>query len=151
MFLSFDLCTSSFFALLQTSLPKEPLETIDASMAFDFSVSVCISNLFRVAGLLECLRGWRYSISLCEGFWFTSFRFYPWWVVKSPGEISFSFYRVVSFPPFLFLLYGPQVDPFFYSLIFLFARRMERGHEGVSTSQAGRRRGTPKNRLLQEV
>ena len=43
---------------------------------------------------------------------------------------------------FFFLLYGPQVDPFFFSL-FLFASRMARGHEEVSTSQAGYRRGTP--------
>ena len=43
---------------------------------------------------------------------------------------------------FLFLLYGPQVDPFFFS-IFLFVCRMARGHEGVSTSQARRMRGIP--------
>ena len=78
-------------ALLQTSLPKEPLETLDASTTFDFSISVCNSNLFRVVGFLECLRDLRCSISFRKGFWFTSFRFYPWWVMKSPGEISFSF------------------------------------------------------------
>ena len=51
--------------------------------------------------------------------------------------------RVLSSPTFLFLLYGPQVNPFFYSP-FLSSCRMARGHEGVSTSQAGRRKGTPR-------
>ena len=51
--------------------------------------------------------------------------------------------RVLSLLPFLFLLYGPQVGPFFYS-IFLSACRMARGHEEVSTSQARRRRGPPR-------
>ena len=39
------------------------------------------------------------------------------------------------------LLNGPQADPFYF--IFLFASRMTRGHEKASTSQAGRKRGTP--------
>ena len=43
---------------------------------------------------------------------------------------------------FFFNFYGPQVDPFF-SLLFLFAWRMVRGHEEVSTSYVERRRGTP--------
>ena len=43
------------------------------------------------------------------GFWFTFFRFCPWWIVKYPGEISFFLSRVFFF--FLFSLYGPQVDP----------------------------------------
>ena len=49
---------------------------------------------------------------------------------------------------FIFLLYGPQVDipppppPFFYSPFFLSTCRMAKGHEEVSTSQAGLRRGT---------
>ena len=71
------------------------------------------------------------------GFWFTFFRFFPWWVVKSLGEISFSFQGF-----FFFNFYGPQVD-FFFSLLFLFAWRMARGNEEVSTSYVGRRRGTP--------
>ena len=44
---------------------------------------------------------------------------------------------------FFLLLYGPQVDPLFFSL-FLFAYRMARSHEEVSTNQARRRRGTPR-------
>ena len=63
--------------LLQIYLPKESSETLDASTTVDFSVSVYNSNLSYIAGLLECLRGWRCSISFCEGFWFTFFRFYP--------------------------------------------------------------------------
>ena len=58
-------------------------------------------------------------------------RFCPWWVVKSPREISFPFRG--------FLFYGPQVDLFFF---FFFACRMEIGHEEVSTSQVKRKRGT---------
>ena len=62
---------------------------------------------------------------------------------KIPREDLFFLSRVLSFPLFLFFLYGPQVDPFFYSLFFLSACRMIRGHEEVLTSQARRRRGTP--------
>ena len=46
-------------ALLQTSLSKEPSETLDASTTFDFLVSVFNSNLFRITGSLECLCCWR--------------------------------------------------------------------------------------------
>ena len=70
------------------------------------------------------------------GFWVTFLRFCPWWVIESSGEISFSF-RGFFF--FIFLLYGPQVDPS-SSLFLLFACRMAKDHEKVSTSQAGRRR-----------
>ena len=42
----------------------------------------------------------------------------------------------------LFLLYGPQVVPFFYSF-FLSSCTMVRGHEEVLTRQAGRRKCTP--------
>ena len=111
-------------------------------MAFDFSVSVFNSNLFRVASLLRCRCCWRSSTSFCDsfwGFWFVFLRFCPWWVVESSGEISFSFRGLF----FLFLLYGPQVDHFFFSL-FLFACRMTRGHEEVSTSPARCIRGTPR-------
>ena len=59
----------------------------------------------------------------------------------SRGDLFF-LSRVLSFPHFLFLIYGPQVDPFFYSF-FLSACRMARGYEEVLTSQVGRRRGTP--------
>ena len=52
------------------------------------------------------------------------------------------FFLSRSFFFFFFLLYGPQVDPFFFS-IFLFVCRMERGHKGVSTSQARHKRGIP--------
>ena len=46
---------------------------------------------------------------------------------------------------FFFLLYGPQVEPFFLLLLFLFITcRMGRGYEEVSTNQVGRRRGTPR-------
>ena len=45
---------------------------------FYFLVSICNSNLFCVAGLLECLCGWVCSTSFREGFWFTVFRFYLW-------------------------------------------------------------------------
>ena len=57
---------------------------------------------------------------------------------KISRDISFSF-------PFFFLLllYGPQVDPFFFSPFFLSACRIARGHEEISTHQAGRRRGSP--------
>ena len=65
----FDSYISPSFALLQTSLSKEPLETLDASTTFDFSVSVCNLNLFRVVGSLECLCCWRRPISFYEGFW----------------------------------------------------------------------------------
>ena len=43
----------------------------------------------------------------------------------------------------LLLLYGPQVDPLFFSL-FLFSCRMARGHEEVLTSQDGCMRGIPR-------
>ena len=71
-------CTSSFSALLQTSLLKEPSKTLDTSTTFYFPVSVCNSNLFRVSSLLDYLNGWRCSITFRKGFWFTFFRFYPW-------------------------------------------------------------------------
>ena len=64
------------------------------------------------------------------GFWSTFFRIYPWWVVKSPGDIYFSFRG-------FFLLYGPQVDSFFFIFFLflnIFACRMARGHEEVLTS-----------------
>ena len=115
---SFDSCTSSSSALLQISLPKEQLKTLEASTTFDFSVSVCKSNLFRVVGLLECLHGWRCYISFREGLWFTFFRFYPCWAVKSLGEISFFFREF--FPFFLFyfcfmdLKLTPSSTPLFY-------------------------------------
>ena len=87
---SFDSYISSSSALLQTSLPKEPLETLNASTTFDFMVSVYNSNLFRVPSLLECFHSWRCSISFREGFWFTLFSFYPWWVIKiSRGDFFF--------------------------------------------------------------
>ena len=121
-FLSFDSCTLSSFALLQVFLPNEPLEIFYASTTFDFSMSVCNSNLFRVTSFLERFCDWRCSISFWEGFWFTFFRFYPWYVVKSPGR--FFFFSFLGFFPFffifLFFLYGPQVDPFFYSFYFIF-------------------------------
>ena len=53
--------------------------------------------------------------------------------------------RVLSFLPFLFFLYGPQVDPS-STHFFLSACRMARGHEEVSTNQAGHRRGTPQEK-----
>ena len=62
---------------------------------------------------------------------------------KIPRGDFFFISRVISFLPFLFLLYRPQVDPFFYS-IFLSAYRMTRGHKEVSTSQVRRRRDTPR-------
>ena len=109
--------------LLQTSFPKEPSETIDASTTFDFLVSVYNSNLFYVLGLLGCLRGWRCSISFHIGFLFTFFRFYPWWVVNLQGKFLFpfegSFLSFIFYFFILFLLYGPQVDPFFYSNFFI--------------------------------
>ena len=45
-------CISPFSMLLQTSLSKDPSET---STIFYFPVSVCNSNIFRVAGSLKCL------------------------------------------------------------------------------------------------
>ena len=39
-------------------------------------------------------------------------------------------------------LHGPQADPLLS--FFLYAYRMARGYEEVSSSQAGRRRGTPR-------
>ena len=87
---SFDYCISSSSALLQTSLPKEPSETLNASTTFDFLVSVFNSNLFRIASLLECFHVWRCSISFRKGFWFTLFSFYPRWVTKiSRGDFFF--------------------------------------------------------------
>ena len=64
-------------------------------------------------------------------------------VRKIPMGDFFFLSRVISFLPFLFLLYGPQVDPFLYS-IFLSAYRMTRGHKEVSTSQVRRMRDTPR-------
>ena len=61
--------------LLQTSLSKEPSETLDALMTFDFLVSVCNLNLFHVAGLLKCLCCWRRPTSFCKGFWVFGLRF----------------------------------------------------------------------------
>ena len=127
----FYACTSSSFAFLQISLPKESSETLDASTT-DFPMSVCNSNLFHVAGLLGCHCGWRCLTNFCEGFRFTFFRFYPWWVVKPPRDFFF-LSRVLSYPLFLFLLSGPQVDPFF-SPFFISTCRIARGHEEVSTS-----------------
>ena len=51
--------------------------------------------------------------------------------------------RVLSFLHFLFLLYGPKLTPS-STHFFLSSRRMTRGNEEVSTSQARRRRGTPR-------
>ena len=102
-------------------------------MNFDFPVSVYNSNLFRIASLLECLRGWRCSISFQEGFWFTFFRFYSWWIVKSPWEISF-----------LFFLHELKLTPSSILFFFLYVCRMASGQEEVLTSQTGRRRGTPR-------
>ena len=64
----FDSCISPSSTLLQTSFSKEPLKTFDASTTFDFPVSVCNSNLFRIVGLLECLCCWRRPTSFCKGF-----------------------------------------------------------------------------------
>ena len=111
-------------------------------MNFDFLVSVCNSNLFRVASLLECLRGCRCSISFHEGFSFTFFRLYPWWIVKSLGEISFSFRGFFPFFLFIFALWTSSWPLFL--LFFLSTCRMTRGHEEVSTNQVGRRRGIPR-------
>ena len=61
-----------------------------------------------------------------------------------PKGDSFSLSRDFSVLSFLFLLYGPQVDLFFYFPFFLLACRMERGNEEVSTSQVRSRRGTPR-------
>ena len=55
--------------LLQNSLLKEPSETLDSSTTFDFSVSVCNSNLFHVAGLLECPVVEGVLHVSCYGFW----------------------------------------------------------------------------------
>ena len=113
-FFFFNSCNLSSSALLQLPLSKEPSETLDTSKTFDFPVSFCNSNLFRIAGLLGCLRGWRCPTSFREGFWFTFFRFYPWWVVKSLGDFFF-LSRVLSF---LFIFYFCFLDlkltPFFF-------------------------------------
>ena len=104
----FDSYISPFSALLQTSLSKEPSETLNASTTFDFPVSVCNSNLFRVAGSLECLCCWRCPTSFYEGFWVFGLRsldFFPRWVVKSPGEISFSFRGLWRFFFFFFFFF----------------------------------------------
>ena len=61
----------------------------------------------------------------------------------SKGDFFF-LSRVFFF--FLFLLYGPQVDSFLFLFLFLFACRITRGHEEVLTSQAGCRRGTPREK-----
>ena len=134
----FDSYIPSSSTLLQNSLSKEPSETLDASTTFNFPVSVCNSNLFPITCLLECLCCWRHPTGFLRrflGFCFAFLKFCPWWVVIFSGEISFSFHGV--------FFNGPQVDPLFFSL-FLFAYRMARGHEEVSTSQAGHRRGTPR-------
>ena len=59
-------CISPSSALLQTFLSKEPSETLDASMTFNFSVSVCNSIIFRS---LECLCCRRRPTSFYEDFW----------------------------------------------------------------------------------
>ena len=65
----FDFYISPSFALLQTSLSKEPSETLDTLMTFDFLVSVFNSNLFLVVGSLKCLCCWRLPTGFWEGFW----------------------------------------------------------------------------------
>ena len=67
------------------------------------------------------------------------FRACPRWVVKSPRGFLFLFKG--SFLPIFLVLYFKLTTASFFS--FLFACRMTRGHEEVSTSQAGRRRGSP--------
>ena len=116
---------------------------------------LCLQNTLNMSKTTRVHFGvlhWRCSISFRRGFWFTFFRFYPWWVLKSSGEILSPFKGSFLSPPppppppphpFFFLLYGPQVDPFFYSPFFLSACRIARGHEEVSTNQAGHRTGTP--------
>ena len=123
--------------LPRTFLSKEPLETVNSSMTFDFSVSVRISNLLFIVGLFECFCGWGHPIRFCEGFQFAFPRFFHWWDVKS-SRGDFFYLSRVSFPS---SLNGSQADPFF--LFYLFSYRMERGYEKVSNSQTGHRRGTP--------
>ena len=137
--------------LLQTFLLKEPSKTFDASTTFDFPVSVCNSNLFHVAGLLECLRGWRCSISFRGSFWFTFFRFHPWWVIKSPRKISFSFRGFFPFLLFLFLFYGPQVDIFFYSPSFYLPVEWQEVTKRFRPVRLGVEGVPPGKRLLQAV
>ena len=64
----FDSYISPSSAPLRTSLSKEASEILDASMTFDFPMSFCNSNIFCVAGLLECLCYWRRPTSFSEGF-----------------------------------------------------------------------------------
>ena len=131
--------------LLQTFLSKQPSDTLDSSMTFDFSVSVGISNFLFIIGLFECFCGWGRPIRFCEGFRFVFPRFCHWWDVKLQGGISFIFrgfrfhlclmdFKLTSFIYLLLLL-------LFY--FFLFAYRMARGYEEVSNSQARCQRGTP--------
>ena len=112
-------------------------------------MSVRNPNLFSVSILFGCLHGWRCSISFREGFFFFfglhSLGFVSRALSSPYGRFLFSLSRFI----FLFLLYGPQVDPFSYPtlIFFLSACKMVRGYEKVSTSQARHMRGTPRETL----
>ena len=127
-----------FFMLLRTFLSKEPSETLNSSKTFDFLVSVRISSLRFIIGLFECFCGWGRPIRFCKGFPFSFPRFCHWWDVKTSKGDFFYLLRV-SFPS---SLNEPQSDPLFFFYFILFACRMERGCEDVSSSHDGRRRTT---------
>ena len=82
--------------------------------------------------MFECFCCWRHPIRFREGFWFAFPRFCHWWDVKTSKGDFFYISRVS--------LNGSQADPLFIYL--LFACRMTRGYEDVSSKQARRRKGT---------
>ena len=74
-------------------------------------------------------------LRVCPSFIVGVLRFGYHLLVKLPKGDFYHLFRVLT-PS---LLEGPQADPFF----FFFACSMTRGQEETSTSQAGRKRGTP--------
>ena len=47
-----------FLCFCELSFQRSHRETLNSSMTFDFSVGVCISNLFFIIGLFKCFCGW---------------------------------------------------------------------------------------------
>ena len=102
-------------------------------------MSVRISNLLFIVGLFECFYCWGRPIRLCEGFRFAFPKFCNWWDVKLLGGISFIFLGFCSY----FCLMDLKLTLLLSFFLFcLFAYRMARGYEEVSSSKVGRRRGT---------
>ena len=107
---------------------KEPSETLDSSITFDFPMSVRISNLYFIFSLFTRFCGWGRPIRFYEGFRFAFSRFCHLWDVKTSKGDFFYLSRVL-FPS---SLNGSQADPllfffFFFFFSFFFACRMTRG------------------------